>query len=84
MSRRRRRRHRNILRRTMRPVQVGCTTKQRFHDEAEGQVEIDRIESRVVYIGGKSPWGRLGVYHCRRCSYFHIGHSKEDHNGRQE
>ena len=69
---------------TLRPAQRSCTLKRRFPTEADGQADIDRIESRVVYIGGKSLWGRLGVYHCRRCSYFHIGHNKEDNNGRQE
>ena len=75
---RRRRRRRNIQRRQLRPAQRGCTTKQRFKTEAGAQAEIDRIEGRVVYIGGKSPWGRLEVYHCHRCSYFHIGHNQRD------
>ena len=77
MGRRQRRRRRNMGHGTLRPAQRGCTSKRRFKTEAAGQVDIDRIERRVVYIGGKSLWGRLGVYHCRRCSYFHIGHDKE-------
>ena len=80
-SRRRRRRiHTSDKVRTS-PTQRMCTLKEQFKSEEEAQVEVDRIKRRVVYINGVGPRGELGAYRCRRCPYWHIGHSRPADSG---
>ena len=52
-----------------------CTAKRKFDTEADGQVALEVMMQRNVYIKGATPMGYPAVYHCRRCSFFHIGHS---------
>ena len=53
----------------------GCSKKVKHLTAARAQAAMEAYQAQVVYILGMSPMGWPSVYQCRRCGYWHWGHS---------
>ena len=56
----------------------GCSKKRKHRTFSEAQAAMQEYAARVVYILGRGPTGFPNVYRCRRCDYFHWGHSERE------
>ena len=53
-----------------------CSGKVKHKTEEDAKESMESAVAKVVYIGGVGINGIPRVYQCRRCNFWHWGHSR--------